>query len=168
MRGQRTVTRALGPYKGRGERRGKGRQGARHAYAASSPPSSRRSRMLKKSASGVLAALRDSTLSRSVSDAGSLEGLFRSPRPIIRANGPHKVRYVPLRLFACCGLADGLSEQPASEDELGHDIARLLRGEPVKKVTSLWALLQNGVSMSRTSIGILQCPYTPMIRWALP
>ena len=63
------------------------------------------SRMLKKSASGVLAALKGSTLSRSVSDAGSLEGLFRSPRPIIRANGPHKVRYVPPRLFARCGLA---------------------------------------------------------------
>src|SRR5690242_8637615 len=43
--------------------------------------------MLKKSASIVLASLRGSTLSRSVSEAGTLEGLFRSPRPIIGANG---------------------------------------------------------------------------------
>ena len=34
-----------------------------------------------------------------------LEGLFRSPRFIQRANGPHEVRYVPPRLFARCGLA---------------------------------------------------------------
>ena len=43
--------------------------------------------MLKKLANGVLAALRGSTLSRSVSETGTLEGLFRSPRPIARANG---------------------------------------------------------------------------------
>ena len=36
-----------------------------------------------------------------------LEGLFRSPRFIQRANGPHEVRYVPPRLFARCGLARG-------------------------------------------------------------
>jgi hypothetical protein len=34
-----------------------------------------------------------------------LEGLFRSPRFIQRANGPHEVRSVPSRLFARCGLA---------------------------------------------------------------
>ncbi len=34
-----------------------------------------------------------------------LEGLFRSPRFIQRANGPHEVRYVPPHPFACCGLA---------------------------------------------------------------
>ena len=43
--------------------------------------------MLKKSVSCVLASLRGSTLSRSVSEAGTLEGLFRSPRPIIGASG---------------------------------------------------------------------------------
>jgi len=43
--------------------------------------------MLKKSVSCVLASLRGSTLSRSVSEAGTLEGLFHSPRPIIGANG---------------------------------------------------------------------------------
>ena len=41
-----------------------------------------------------------------------LEGFFRSPRSMVGANGPHEVRSVPLRLFACCGLEDGLSEQP--------------------------------------------------------
>jgi hypothetical protein len=30
-----------------------------------------------------------------------------------------------------------------------------------------WALLQNGASMSRTSIEILLCPYTPMNWWVL-
>jgi len=34
-----------------------------------------------------------------------LEGLFRSPRPIARANGPHEVRSVPPRPFTRCGLA---------------------------------------------------------------
>jgi len=33
-----------------------------------------------------------------------LEGLFRSPRFIRRANGPHEVRYIPPRLFARRGL----------------------------------------------------------------
>ena len=55
----------------------------------------------------------------------------------------------------------------SSEDEWVKTLRRLLRGEPVKKVTSLWALLQNGASMNRTSIGIPQCPYTPMIWWVL-
>jgi hypothetical protein len=51
--------------------------------------------MLKKSASGVLASFRSSTLRRSHSEIGALEGLFRSPRSILRANGPHEVRSVP-------------------------------------------------------------------------
>jgi hypothetical protein len=34
----------------------------------------------------------------------SLEGIFRSPRSIQMANGPHEVRCVPPRLFARCGL----------------------------------------------------------------
>ena len=44
--------------------------------------------MLKKSASGVLASLRGSTRVARKSEA--LEGLFRSPRSIARANGPTK------------------------------------------------------------------------------
>ena len=46
--------------------------------------------MLKKSASFVLASLNGSTLSRSVSESGTLDGSFRSPRPITRANGRTK------------------------------------------------------------------------------
>ena len=46
------------------------------------------SRMLKKSASGVLASLRGST--RVPRKLEALEGLFHSPRPIARANGPTK------------------------------------------------------------------------------
>ena len=57
------------------------------------------SRMLKKSVSGVLASLRGSRMSE------SLEGLFRSPRSIRRANSSHEVLGVPPRLFARCGLA---------------------------------------------------------------
>jgi hypothetical protein len=34
--------------------------------------------------------------------------------------------------------------------------------EPVKNVTSAWALLQNGASMNRTSIEILLCSHIPM------
>jgi hypothetical protein len=34
-----------------------------------------------------------------------LERIFRSPRFIIRANGPHEVRYVPPRFFARCDFA---------------------------------------------------------------
>ncbi len=44
--------------------------------------------MLKKSASGVLASLRGSMRVPRKSEV--LEGLFRSPRPIVRANGPTK------------------------------------------------------------------------------
>ena len=44
--------------------------------------------MLKKSASGVLASLRGSTRVARKSEA--LEGLFRSPRSMTRANGPAK------------------------------------------------------------------------------
>jgi hypothetical protein len=35
----------------------------------------------------------------------SLKGLFDSPRPSIRANGPHEVRCVPPRAFTRCNLA---------------------------------------------------------------
>ena len=39
-------------------------------------------RMLKKSASGVLTSLRDSTLKRVIRRSETLEGLIRSPRSI--------------------------------------------------------------------------------------
>ena len=52
--------------------------------------------MLKKSASGVLASLRGSE---------ALEGIFRSPSSILRANGHTKCGWYLLRLFAHCGLA---------------------------------------------------------------
>jgi hypothetical protein len=42
-----------------------------------------------------------------VSEVGITEGLFRSPRPVTRANGPHEVRFVRLWLFTRCGLARG-------------------------------------------------------------
>jgi hypothetical protein len=35
----------------------------------------------------------------------ALEWVFRSPRSIPGANGPHEVRYVPPRPFTRCGLA---------------------------------------------------------------
>ena len=38
----------------------------------------------------------------------ALEGLFRSPRPIQRANGPHEVRSVPPRPSLAAALLDGL------------------------------------------------------------
>jgi len=63
------------------------------------------SRMLKKSASGVLVSLRGSTLKRAFRRSETLEGLIRSPRSILGANGPHEMRYVPPPLFAHCGLA---------------------------------------------------------------
>jgi hypothetical protein len=65
------------------------------------------SRMLKQSASVVLASFRGTTPSRTFLISEVLEGLFHSPRLILRANGPHEVWYVPPRLFARCGLALG-------------------------------------------------------------
>ena len=46
--------------------------------------------MLKKSASGVLASLRGSTLKRAFRRPETPEGLIRSPRSILGANGPTK------------------------------------------------------------------------------
>jgi len=65
------------------------------------------SRMLKKSASGVLASLRSSTRVEDSKRSETLDGFFRSPRHIVRANGAHEVLFVPPRIFACCGLACG-------------------------------------------------------------
>jgi hypothetical protein len=64
------------------------------------------SRMLKKSASGVLASLRGSTYESS----GGKEPI-RSH--VIEASGSSEAWYVPPRLFARCGLADGHFEHPA-------------------------------------------------------
>ena len=66
-----------------------------------------RSRMLKKSASHVLASLRDSTMRETSSETRSetREGLFRLPRTIDTDKRLHKVRAVPPRLFDRCGRA---------------------------------------------------------------
>jgi hypothetical protein len=37
----------------------------------------------------------------------ALEGLFRSPRSIPKANGPREMRSVPPQIFTRCGLALG-------------------------------------------------------------
>ena len=63
------------------------------------------SRMLKQSASSVLALFGPSTDQKDFRRSESLEGLFRSPRPILGANGPHEVWSVPPRPFTRCGLA---------------------------------------------------------------
>jgi hypothetical protein len=52
--------------------------------------------MLKQAASGVLASLRGSEI---------LEGILRSQRSILRANGHTKCGRYLLDLFARCGLA---------------------------------------------------------------
>ena len=61
--------------------------------------------MLKKSASGVLALLRGSTLRRSFSETGSTVGDFPFAKIHWKGEGPHEVRCIPPRLFARCGLA---------------------------------------------------------------
>jgi hypothetical protein len=53
------------------------------------------SRMLTKSASFVPSSLRCSTYQKYSRRSETLEGLFRSPRSIARANGSHEVRFVP-------------------------------------------------------------------------
>jgi hypothetical protein len=60
--------------------------------------------MLKKSASGVLASLRGSEV---------LEGIFRSPRSILRANGHTKCGWYLLASSLAAALLDGLFEHPA-------------------------------------------------------
>jgi len=63
------------------------------------------SRMLKKSASFVLASFRPSTYWKDSWRSEWLKEFLRSPRFILGANGPHEVRYVPPRAFTRCGLA---------------------------------------------------------------
>ena len=62
------------------------------------------SRMLKKSASGVLASFRDSE---------ALEGIFRSPRSILWANGYTKCGRYLLATSLAAALLDGHFEHPA-------------------------------------------------------
>ena len=66
--------------------------------------------MLKKSASGVLASLRDSTLRGT---PRTLKGLIRSLRFIARANGYTKCGPYLLASSLAVALPDGLFEHPA-------------------------------------------------------
>jgi len=68
--------------------------------------------MLKKSASIVLASLRGST--RVSRKSGALEGLFRSPRSIARANGHTKCGAYLLASSLAAALLDGLFEHPGA------------------------------------------------------
>jgi len=61
--------------------------------------------MLKKSASGVLASLRGSEV---------LEGIFRSPRSILRANGHTKCGRYLLASSLAAALLDSLFEHPVA------------------------------------------------------
>jgi hypothetical protein len=72
--------------------------------------------MLKKSASGVLASLRGSTRVSRKSEA--LDGLFHSPRPIARANGPTKCGPYLLASSLAAALLDSLFEHPAGNPAL--------------------------------------------------
>src|SRR5262249_14788516 len=54
----------------------------------------------------VLASFRLSTLSRIFGDRKHLRGFSVRQDPLLRANGPHKVRSVPPRSFTRCGLAE--------------------------------------------------------------
>ena len=66
--------------------------------------------MLEKSASIVLASLRGST--RVFRKSKALEGIFRSPRPIARANGSTKCGPHLLASSLAAALRDGLFEHP--------------------------------------------------------
>jgi hypothetical protein len=84
------------------------------------------SRPLTKSASGVLASLRGSTLRGMLRIFEILKGLIRSPRFIARANGYTKCGPYLLSSSLAAALLDGLSEQPAghsaSVSDLRHDV----------------------------------------------
>jgi hypothetical protein len=69
--------------------------------------------MLKKSASGVLASLKDSTYRLRFAEIGNTGGVFPFAKIHCTGERPHEVRSVPPRLFARCGLADSLFEHPA-------------------------------------------------------
>jgi hypothetical protein len=81
--------------------------------------------MLKKPASGVLASLRGSE---------SLEGIFRSPRSILRANGHTKCGWYLLASSLAAALLDELFEHPArggpprlAPPKFRHEASRKLR-----------------------------------------
>jgi len=69
-----------------------------------------RLRMLQKPSSGVLTSLKAST--RVVRKSEALEGLFRSPGPIARANGPTKCGPYLLGLSLAAALLGGLFHHP--------------------------------------------------------
>jgi hypothetical protein len=69
-------------------------------------------RMLKKSASGVLASLRDSTLKRTFRKSETLAGLIRSPRSIRGVNGHTKCGLYLLASSLAAALLDGHFEHP--------------------------------------------------------
>jgi hypothetical protein len=71
------------------------------------------SSMLKKSASIVLASLRGSTLRSAPRIFGTLNGLFRSPRSIERANGYTKCGPYLLASSLAAALLYSLFEHPA-------------------------------------------------------
>jgi hypothetical protein len=68
--------------------------------------------MLKKTASGILASLRGSE---------ALEGIFRSPRSIPRANGYAKCGWYLLASSLAAALLAGLFEYPG-----GYDVETIL------------------------------------------
>jgi hypothetical protein len=68
--------------------------------------------MLKKSASGVLASLRGSTLRSTPRIFGTLKGLFRSPRSIGRATCYTKCGTYILAASLAAALLVGLFEHP--------------------------------------------------------
>jgi hypothetical protein len=70
--------------------------------------------MLKKSASFVLAPLRDSTLRGTPRIFEILKGLIRSPRFIVRANGYTKCGPYLLASSLAAAALDGHFEHPAS------------------------------------------------------
>jgi hypothetical protein len=70
--------------------------------------------MLKKSASSVLASLRGSKV---------LEGIFRSPRPMLRANGHTKCGWYLLASSLAAALLDGLFEHPAAYTPFVPDVS---------------------------------------------
>ncbi|TKB94884.1 MAG: hypothetical protein E8D41_02925 [Nitrospira sp.] len=76
----------------------------------------------QKSASGVLASLRGSTLRSTPRIFGTLKGLFRSPRSIGRANGHTKCGWYLFASSLAAALLDGLSEQPVGHSTTVSDL----------------------------------------------
>jgi hypothetical protein len=74
--------------------------------------------MLKKSAGGVLASLRGSTLRGTPRIFEILKGLIRSPRLIARANGYTKCGPYLLTSSLAAALPDSLFEHPADDPAL--------------------------------------------------